>query len=269
MFALLLAPPARGLFHRAIVRERRPVASTRPPTAEDFVDDPQPSQPNASGEAAAPPAGRGRRGGGPRGREGEARGDVAGGDRRASFAASPPYDVLRAFPIAGSGRHDRHAAACSATASVLPAERSAGGARARRRTRTRAGDGRHESRREQALHVRRPRAGPALVRHRSRGCATRPRTSSTPSTWPRMWKATGADEPAAALQRVAARAGLRLSLRLGRGADASRRRPPADARRGARLRDPVRLRPLRSRPRGQRDLHGRQRARPGGAVARR
>ena len=50
VFALLLAPPARGLFHRAIV-ESGNLSFGAPATAEGFVDDPQPSHPNASGEA--------------------------------------------------------------------------------------------------------------------------------------------------------------------------------------------------------------------------
>jgi para-nitrobenzyl esterase len=49
-FALLVSPPARGLFHRAIV-ESGVVGSDQPAIAEGFVDDPVPSKPNAAGEA--------------------------------------------------------------------------------------------------------------------------------------------------------------------------------------------------------------------------
>ena len=49
-FALLVSPPARGLFHRAIV-ESGVVGSDQPAIAEGFVDDPVPSKSNAAGEA--------------------------------------------------------------------------------------------------------------------------------------------------------------------------------------------------------------------------
>jgi para-nitrobenzyl esterase len=50
VLALLVSPPARGLFHRAIV-ESGGVGLDSPATAEGFVDDPVPSMPHASGEA--------------------------------------------------------------------------------------------------------------------------------------------------------------------------------------------------------------------------
>jgi para-nitrobenzyl esterase len=48
--ALLVSPPAHGLFHRAIV-QRGGVDTDPPATAEGFVDDPVPSQENSAGEA--------------------------------------------------------------------------------------------------------------------------------------------------------------------------------------------------------------------------
>ncbi|HKA28302.1 MAG TPA: carboxylesterase family protein [Candidatus Binatia bacterium] len=101
VFALLLAPPARGLFHRAIV-ESGGLDFRTTETAEGFTDDPQPGHPNSSGEAAA--------------RMLVTSGAVA--DRaaaRVKLAAMSPeetavflrsraaFDVLRAFPPGASG----------------------------------------------------------------------------------------------------------------------------------------------------------------------
>src|SRR5262249_8223242 len=52
VFALLLAAPARGLFHRGIV-ESGGLGFHAAETAEGFVDDARPSEANASGEVAA------------------------------------------------------------------------------------------------------------------------------------------------------------------------------------------------------------------------
>ena len=164
------------------------------------------------------------------------------------------------------GRDDRRAAHVPRRRGA-PRRGSAGGTRARCGTRTRARDRRHESRREQALHVRQPRAGPEVVRRdpAAARCGHVParRGVSGPPV-----EGDGCRRARRRAERVAARAGLRLSLRLGRGADDSRRGSLADARRGPRLRDPVRLRTLRSRSRGQPDLHGR-RTRRGGRPCRR
>ena len=80
-----------------------------------------------------------------------------------------------------------------------------------------------------------------------------------------MWKATGADGPAAAMWTHAAER-LRLPLRLGRRAErcsasTSARYP----RRRARLRDSLRVRPLGSRHAGERDLRRREPRRARGA----
>src|SRR5262249_7388854 len=52
--ALLVARPARGLFHRAIVQSGG-VELDAPATAEGFVDDPMPSEAHAAGEAPRHP----------------------------------------------------------------------------------------------------------------------------------------------------------------------------------------------------------------------
>ncbi len=52
VMALLVARPARGLFHRAIVQSGG-LDMSDPATAEGFADDPTPSEPNATGEALA------------------------------------------------------------------------------------------------------------------------------------------------------------------------------------------------------------------------
>src|SRR5262249_47197295 len=52
VFALLLASPARGLFHRAIAQSGN-LAFAPTDVAEGFVDDPRPSHLNSSSEAAA------------------------------------------------------------------------------------------------------------------------------------------------------------------------------------------------------------------------
>ena len=49
VFTLLVSPPARGLFHRAIVQSGGTWADT-PAQAENFVDDPDPGDPFSSGE---------------------------------------------------------------------------------------------------------------------------------------------------------------------------------------------------------------------------
>jgi para-nitrobenzyl esterase len=94
--ALLVARPARGLFHRAIVQSGG-VELDAPATAEGFVDDPVPSEPHASGEALVHLL----------------MADGTASDRaaaKAKLAAMPPeevarylrarpaIDVLRAFP---------------------------------------------------------------------------------------------------------------------------------------------------------------------------
>ena len=158
VFALLLAPPARGLFHRAIV-ESGDLAFGAPATAEGFVDDPQPSHPNASGEAAARMLIAA--GGAPDRVAAKAKLAAMSPEEIAAWLRSQPaYDVMRAFPIGRIGRDGRRAARVPRRRGA-PRRGSAGGTRARCGTRTRARDRRHESRREQALHVRQSRAGPA------------------------------------------------------------------------------------------------------------
>jgi len=52
VFTLLLAPPAKGLFHRAIV-ESGGLGSVTPAEAENFTDAPEPGDPNSADEAVA------------------------------------------------------------------------------------------------------------------------------------------------------------------------------------------------------------------------
>jgi para-nitrobenzyl esterase len=195
VFALLLAPPARGLFHRAIV-ESGNLFFGAPATAEGFVDDPQPSHPNASGEAAA--------------RMLVAAGGAA--DRvaaKAKLAAMPPeetaawlrsqpaYDVMRAFPIAASGemvdvpRMFRDGTVLPAEDPLVALGRDAGHAHVPVLVGT--------NRDENKLFMF---ASPALVR-RWFGVIPRLRDAATyqldAEYLARLWKATGADEPAAAL----------------------------------------------------------------------
>ena len=185
-----------------------------------------------------------------------------GADRaaaKAQLAAMPPRSSPRTCAAAGSSAaarvrrraigHDRHAAGVPRRR-VLPARAVLDAARAPdgyNRVPVMLGT---QPRREQALHVPRP----AATCGAGSGCfrALRdPRTLRARRRVPRArcWKATGADEPARGARGDAAGPRLRLSLRLGRGAERARRRPRRAARRRPRLRDPVRVRPLGSRRR--------------------
>src|SRR5262249_23521883 len=100
VFALLLAPPARGLFQRAIA-ESGGLAFHAPDRAEGFIEDQPPSEPNATGEAIV--------------RLLIASGAADRAAAKAKLAAMPPAeladwlrrqssaDVLRAFPPGPSG----------------------------------------------------------------------------------------------------------------------------------------------------------------------
>ena len=251
VFALLLSPRARGLFHRAIVQsggtrtlEAQPGGELRRRPAAG------PPQQLERGAAAAAPGRRRRRprsGAGPPGAEERGRG-------RALPARHGRLGPLRGLRDGGDRAPDGRAAG-------LPGRRGAAGGRAPRAAGAAGGRGRgaghlrHEPRREPALPLRRPaaRAPAAGARAAPRRRARLPRHGRAPErhvAGDRRRRARRAAEPHAGRR-------LRLPLRVGRGAERAIRGPLDHARRRARLRDPLRLRPLAPRPRGERALHRR------------
>jgi para-nitrobenzyl esterase len=195
VLALLVAPSARGLFHRAIVQSGG-LGFDPPASAEGFADDPAPSDGNSSGEALVRLL----------------RAEGAAGDRVAAKArlaamspeevasylrARPAFDLLRAFPTSnGSGLIDMPLVFRDGT--VLPAgEPLAALTRGDAHVRVPVILG--TTRDENKLFMF---DDPTLVR-RWFWLVPRLRDSASyqirAEYLARMWKATGADEPAAAL----------------------------------------------------------------------
>jgi para-nitrobenzyl esterase len=195
VFALLLAPRARGLLHRAIV-ESGSLAFGTPAAAEGFVDDPRPSHPNSSGEAAARML---VAAGGAADRAAAKTGLAAmsPGETAAWLRNRPAADVMRGYPIGATGelvdvpRMFRDGIVLPAGDPLEALGRPDGHAHVP----VIVGTNRDESK----LFMFND---PALVR-RWFGVIPRLRDAAAyqldAEYLARMWKATGADEPAAAL----------------------------------------------------------------------